>query len=202
MLVGHADLTRRIAPLAVEASRGIRLVLIGGLARSGKSYVSQVLKELLCTFGRQAHVISLDGWLKPKPERTEGSGVCERFDLAAASALIAAATCSNTRVVLTEPIYDRLARTSNKQCIEHSVGPGDVLIVEGVPALLMNGLLCLSGVMMVFTDVAPKTREIRLRQEYDWRGIPPEERLVTLASREIDEVPIVEQSRALANFVV
>jgi len=177
-------------------------VLIGGLARAGKSYAAQVLKELLHVMGFYAHVVSLDGWLKPKSERLEGSGVRERFDLIAASATIEAAIRTNSRVVLVEPIYDRFSRNAGTQLIEHSVGPKDVLIVEGVPALLMDDLLGLPGVMRVYIDVANDTREKRLKQDYAWRGTSAEEQLKTLAQRQLDETPIVEQSRTIADFVV
>lgn len=202
ILNGHDDLTRRLAPIAVEASRGTRLVLVGGLARAGKSYAAQVLKELLHVLGFYAHVVSLDGWLKPKSERDQVSGVRERFDLAASSAAIEAAICSNSREVLVEPLYDRFSRDAGTQLIEHSVGPNDVLIVEGVPALLMDDLLGLPGVMRVYIDIAHDTREKRLKQDYAWRGTSAEEQLETLAQRELDETPIVEQSRMIADFVV
>jgi histidinol-phosphate phosphatase family protein len=202
ILGGHANLTRRLAPLALEVSRGHRLVLMGGLARAGKSYAAQVLKELLRVLGCQAHVISLDGWLKPKSERAEGSGVRERFNLAGASAVIRAATCSRSRVLLSEPLYDRLARNTNTHRIEHSIGPDDLLILEGVPALLMDDLLSLPGVIKVYVDVARDTRETRLKQDYSWRGTPAEELVETLTARELDETPAIEQSRVLADFIV
>lgn len=202
ILNGHDDLTRRLAPIAVEATRGARLVLIGGLARAGKSYAAQVLKELLHVLGSYAHVVSLDGWLKPKSERIEGCGVRERFDLAAASAAIQAAKCSISRVVLVEPLYDRFSRNAGTQLIEHSVGPSDVLIVEGVPALLMDDLFGLPEVMRVYIDVPHDKREERLKQDYAWRGTSAEEQLETLAQRELDETPIVEQSQMIADFVV
>ncbi|MBU3599651.1 HAD-IIIA family hydrolase [Polynucleobacter sp. 30F-ANTBAC] len=202
ILSGHADLTRRLAPIAIEVSHGCRLVLIGGLARTGKSYAAQVLKELLHMLGRKAHVISLDGWLKPKSERREGIGVRSRYDLATASAAIAYVAKSSARVTLREPLYDRLVRDADKQQIEHSLGPNDVLIVEGVPALLMDDLLGLSGVIKIYVDVSRDTREIRLNQDYAWRGFLSEEQFATLASRELDEVPIVGQSRMHADFVI
>ena len=202
ILEGHAGLTRRIAPIAVQACLGSRLVLIGGLARAGKSYTSQVLSELLHALGRQAHTISLDGWLKPKTIRTEGCGVCERFNLAAASASISKATCSDSRFVLSEPLYDRLTRNAGAQYVEHSVGPEDILIVEGVPALLMEDLLRLPGVMKIYVDAMPEDRQERLKKDYAWRGTQSDDLLATLTARELDETPIVERSRNLADFVV
>jgi histidinol-phosphate phosphatase family protein len=202
ILGGHINLTQRLAPIAIEASLSSRLVLVGGLARAGKSYAAQVLKELLHTLGRKAHVISLDGWLKPMSKRTEGSGVRRRYDLAAASAVIADVAGSNSRTLLYEPLYERLTRSADNQRIEHSVGPNDVLIVEGVPALLMEDLLSLFGVMKIYVDVVRDMRQMRLNQEYAWRGMLTEDQFATLASRELDEVPIIEQSRMHANFVV
>lgn len=202
ILNGHAELSRLLAPIAVKASYRCRLLLIGGLARAGKSYAAQVLKELLHTLGRKAHVISLDGWLKPASDRSEGSGVRERYDLASASAAIAEVAGSNARVMFYEPLYDRLARGTGSQRIEHSVGPNDILVVEGVPALLMDDLQGSFDVMKVFVDVARDTRESRLNQDYTWRGMLDDEQFAILASRELDEVPIVEQSRILADFVI
>jgi len=202
ILSGHTNLSRRLAPIAIEASRGVRLVLIGGLARAGKSYAAQVLKELLHVLGCKAHVISLDGWLKSKSERAEGSGVWERFDLAAASATIGSATCSNSRVILPEFLYDRFARNTGTQSIEHSIGPADVIILEGVPALLMHDLLSLPRVMKVYVDVASDTRKARLKQDYVWRGTPAEKQFQTLTARDLDETPIIEQSQTFADFIV
>lgn len=202
ILDGHVDLKRRLASIAVDIARGRRLVLIGGLARTGKSYAAQVLKELLYGLGCRAHAISLDGWLKPKLQRFEGCGVRERYDLAAATAAIVAATCSNSRIVLSEPLYERFARNTGFQHIEHSVGPDDILIVEGVPALLMNDLLSLPRVFKIYVHVSCDTRVTRLRQDYTWRGTSAEEQLATLTARELDETPDVEKSRTFADFIV
>jgi histidinol-phosphate phosphatase family protein len=202
ILVGHVEMTRRVAPIALEISRGVRLVLIGGLARAGKSYTAQVLKELLDVLGCQSHIICLDGWLKPKSERAEGSGVQARFDLVAASAVIKEAATSNSRVVLSEPLYDRFGRNAGGEHIQHSVGASDVLIVEGVTALLMDELLDLPDVTKIYVDVASDTRQTRLTKDYDWRGVSRDEQRLTLLTREFDETPIIEQSRILADFVV
>jgi uridine kinase len=202
ILSGHAELTRRLAPIAVEASSGKRLVLIGGLARAGKSYAAQVLKELLHALGRQAHVISLDGWLKPRSERAEGVGVRERFNLDAAVTTIVSAAGSGSRIELTEPLYDRLARNASKHSIEHSIGPDDVLIVEGVSALLIDELLLLPRSMKIYIDIPGEVRNERLTQDYSWRGTPAAQQAATLAARVLDENPIVEQSRGLADFII
>jgi histidinol-phosphate phosphatase family protein len=199
ILDGHADLSRRMAPVALTVSDGGRLVLIGGPPHAGKSFAAQVLKELLCTLGRQAHVISLDGWLKAKGQASEGAG--GRFDLTAAGAAIAAAACSKTRATLREPICDG-AEPVGRRAIDHSVGPEDILIVEGVPALLMGELCALSGTVKVYVDVAPQARADRMAKDYTWRGETAVEYAAELSAREHDEVPAAEKSRALADFTV
>jgi uridine kinase len=202
ILKGHADMTRRMAPIAVAASNGKRLVLIGGLARAGKSFAAQVLKELLLVLGLEAHVVSLDGWLKPKNQRSEGNGVCERYDLMTASSEILAITRSKIRETLQERLYSRVARIDCNQTIEHSIGPEDILIVEGVPALLMNELNTLPKTVKVFVDIVPAIRTERLSKDYEWRGQQSDQIANMLASRELDETPVVTQSRSVADFIV
>ncbi|MDE1892476.1 MAG: HAD-IIIA family hydrolase [Betaproteobacteria bacterium] len=202
ILDGHTDMTRRMAQIALTVVSGARLVLIGGLARAGKSFAAQVLKELLHALGRKAHVVSLDGWLKPKDKRTEGTGVSERYELTAASTVISAVVRSRAREILREPIYDRVARTSGDLEIEHSVGPEDLLIVEGVPALLMDELNILSGTVKVYVQITPAIRTERLSNDYALRGQTIEQHASMLAMRELDETPNVEQSRSLADFII
>jgi histidinol-phosphate phosphatase family protein len=202
ILGGHAELTRRLAPIAVEASSCRRLVLIGGLERTGTSYTAQVLKELLHALGRQAHVVSLDGWRKPGSERTEGVDVRERFNLFAAAATIAATAESSTHIVLAEPLYNRFCSNVGPQSIEHSVGPDDVLIVEGVSALLIDELLELPGTMKIYMNIALEICNERLNQDDDWRGRPAERQALNLDGREFVQTQIVEQSRLLADFII
>lgn len=202
ILKGHAQMTRKVTEIAVTASKGKRLVLIGGLARAGKSFAAQVLKELLHVLGCEAHVVSLDGWLKPKDQRHEGSGVINRYDLTAATTAIESVARSNTRELLRERLYSRLENMENHQEIEHSIGPKDILIVEGVPALMMNKLNTMLDTVKVFIDVDPKIRIERLIKDYEWRGRPKDSYLNTIALREIDEKPIVEQSRRLADYCI
>ncbi len=202
VLHGHADMSRRMAQIAVTACNGARLVLIGGLARAGKSFAAQVLKELLHALGRKSHVVSLDGWLKPKDLRLEGAGVSERYELTVASDAIATVARSRGREVLQEPIYDRLAQNVGRRAVEHSVGPDDLLIVEGVPALLMTELNTLPKIIKVYVHIESETRNQRLSNDYAWRGQSTEQHVSVLAKRELDETPVVKQSRSFADFVV
>jgi histidinol-phosphate phosphatase family protein len=202
ILDDHARVTRMMAQIALVACNGKRLVLIGGLARAGKSFAAQVLKELLHVLGRKGHVVSLDGWLKPKDQRSEGYSVCDRYDLTNASAAILTIARSNTREILQEKLYDRVERVAGPITIEHSIGPKDILIVEGVPALLIEDLNALANTLKVFVQIAPAIRAERLSKDYVWRGHPPDQHVKNLAMRELDETPVVMQSCSHADFFV
>ena len=202
VLNGHAEMTRRMAPIAITAHSRKRLVLIGGLARAGKSFAAQVLKGLLQSFGREAHVVSLDGWLKPMNQRSEGTGVCERFNLMSASAMILGVALSRTRETLREGLYDRVSRTVGALEIEHSIGPEDILIVEGVPALLMDELNAKLNTVKVYVDIEQAARTSRLSKDYAWRNQPTERYSTALATRELDETPMVMGSRNIADFII
>lgn len=188
ILRGHPALSRRVLALASQAA-GARLVLVGGPARSGKSTVARVLAEHLETCGQVAHVISLDGWLKPATQRTEGQGVLERYDLQAFHHAVEPLFGAPGRFPLQVRDYNRRTRSSHPGTLR-SVGPSDVLIVEGVPALLDKTLLDRSTVrVLVEVDDAERTR--RLHADYAWRDAKATIPYRTLESRERDEVLLV-----------
>ena len=199
---GHVDLTRKMEPIAAAVGKGKRLVLIGGLARAGKSFAAQVLKELLYALGYPAHVISIDGWLKPKEQRSESVGVSNRYDITTLSNLLTIVMASKSREMLQEPVYDRISGNSGHISIEHSIGPNDIIIVEGVPALLMQPLIDLPNSLRVYVDISQDIRSERLLRDYEWRGQNIETIVATLAMRDLDETPIVVQSKSSADFVI
>lgn len=203
ILKGHARMTSELVKVATNLMNNKRVVLIGGLARAGKSIVAQVLKEVLELLGHCAHLISLDGWLKPKELRQEGFGVLERYDMPVISTLLHEIANSKSRTLFHEPIYDRLKGTHCDFKIEHSIGPTDILLIEGVPALLMDDLMASPGtISSVYVDVDPLIRSKRLSQDYEWRNNNNDDYLKVLESRETDESPIIIQSKARADFVV
>lgn len=201
ILQGHATMCQRMAPVALACMRDVRLVLVGGLARSGKSGAAQVLKELLTAFGVAAHVLCLDAWLREADARPEGSGVLQRYDMAAAAATIGAVVGSAQRQVLTTPVYDRRQRAMHRHPIRYSIGPHDVLIVEGVTALLAAPLRE-SAQLRVYVEAPESERLQRLHADYAWRGVSPEAVGQLLATRATDEHHQVTASRAFADHVI
>lgn len=200
ILEGHGVISRRIAPVAAAAVDA-RLVLIGGLARSGKSFAAQVLKEATAACGRTAHVLSTDSWLKPVAERTEGTGVASRFDTAALADTLRPLLAASDRRNLEVPIYDRACRSMFEQPASLSIGPDDLLIVEGVAALLARDLRPLPAVR-VHVELPEDLRRAHLRADYRWRGETDARIDALIASRHADESGAVQAARASASFII
>lgn len=200
ILEGHTVMRSRLAD-AARACRDARVVLIGGLARSGKSSVAQVLRELLNEEGGTAHVLSLDAWLKPNTARAEGTGVHARFDLEAAARLVTTLRGATDTRTFALPVYDRRQRAYLPIPLEFAVAPGDVVIVEGVPALVSDPLVAASDIR-IHVDVPEPQRVERLRADYQWRGDVADAVDAMLASRASDETPAVTRAAARAGFTI
>jgi uridine kinase len=195
ILRGHGAIARQLFAVCAAASAS-RLVLVGGPARAGKTSAAHVLAELMAAAGRTSHVISLDGWLLPGKARAEGHGVLDRYDMPAAEALLQPLLLASDRREIRVPEHDRKNRTLRAGA-PRSIGPDDLLIVEGVTALMDNALLAQADVR-VFVDVPEDIRRERLQAEYAWRGDDPATIERRLASREQDELPAVRASAARA----
>jgi uridine kinase len=200
ILEGHPALLGRMAPV-VAAAAGARMVVIGGLARAGKSSAAQVLKEAISALGRTAHVIAIDSWLKPVARRSEATGVTARYDVEDMLATLARIVRHPERIALELPVYDRANRTMYQRRRHLQVDPEDVLIVEGVPALLVDGLVALADVP-VQMEMPESERVSRLRADYRWRGTSDTAVHALLESRAIDESEPVNQAKVRADFVI
>jgi histidinol-phosphate phosphatase family protein len=195
VLEGHPAIARQMLPVS-QAAAGARCVILGGLARSGKSAAAQVLKEQLTDTGRTLHIVCIDGWLRPAAERQEGQGVMARYDLARLEAALAPLWRGGGRHLLQVPLYDRDARRATAS-LPISVGPDDLVIVEGVPALMSHALRA-SAAVRVFVDCDDRWRYARLQADYLQRNPPAVDLDHILRSRELDEIPVVRASAAHA----
>ena len=199
ILNGHRRAIQKLMPI-VLASEDSRIILLGGASRSGKSTAASVMEELFALMGKKAHILQLDGWLKPAQERVEGAGVLARYDMfAAVEEILKIASCSS-RAVIDWPQYDRKTKFL---CLpkQISVGPSDVLIVEGVPALL-DERLCKQADMSVFLHIDDDLRLSRMASEYKWRGEADSSIAEIINSRELDEVLEVKLSAQNASFSI
>ena len=195
ILRGHATMARQLLSVTAMAANA-RLILVAGPARAGKSCTARVMAEQLCAAGRYVHVLPIDGWLRPVNQRPEGGGVLDRYDMQAIMATLKPILEGGGRHWLQQPFYERKSRSARLGPMR-SIGPDDVLIVEGVPALMDPALRAASDVR-VFVDVDDVQREQRLHADYAWRGEPLDSVDRRLHSRNQDELPIVRNSSAYA----
>jgi histidinol-phosphate phosphatase family protein len=199
ILRGHGSMARQLMSVSAAAASA-RLILVAGLARAGKSSTARLMEEQLSAAGRFVHVLSLDGWLRPVNERPEGVGVLERYDMQAVIAALKPILDGGGRHWMQLPFYERKSRSARLGPLR-SIGPDDVLIVEGVPALMDPALRAAADVR-VFVDVDEAQREQRLQADYAWRGEPLESIDWRLRSRKQDELPIVRKSSVYATHII
>ncbi len=187
----HAAL---VEPLADVVAPG-DLVLIGGLARSGKSGLAATLRTVLRRRGLAAASLSLDRWALPPDRRRPG--ILGRYATGEALATLAP-WLAGEAIDAVLPFYDRFTR---------SVGLGDrlalpgngVLILEGVPALMLGDLKDVRRVHRVFVAADEAGRRDRVIADLVSRGFADEEAARrTYDERQADEAPLVRESAASA----
>jgi histidinol-phosphate phosphatase family protein len=195
----HSETASKLIPLLSNAANS-RVILIGGASRTGKSSVANVLAELLSLVGKKSHVLSLDSWLKPAGDRHEGAGVMGRYQLNFLVKQLKELVSSSARFEIEFSLNDRKLRQIEK-VKKVSIGPSDIVILEGVPALLDAELLDLAN-LSIHIDVDEMLRMKRLQEEYLWRGERQEDFMKKILSREIDEVLLVKSASHKANFQI
>lgn len=132
------DPVQHVAALVAERARGVApfLVGVGGGVASGKSTFAAKLGEALGVRGLAAHVVSLDGYLKPNAVLQAAGlmhrkGFPESFDFARLAADIERMRAGQAVQV---PVYDHTA--NDVVAVPVTVEAGGVLILEGVIALV------------------------------------------------------------------
>ena len=199
ILYGHSDVVSKLMPL-VSSAKNSRLILVGGASRSGKSSIANVLAELLSLIGRKSHVLPLDGWLKSAEERQEGAGVLGRYQLEALIEQARKITSNPVRFDIEYIEYDRKLKQARKSK-NVSIGPSDIVIFEGVPAILDKRLLDLAS-LSIHVDVDDGLRMKRLEEEYVWRKELKEDFMKKIISRELDEVALIKSAAYKADYQI
>jgi uridine kinase len=173
------------------------LVLIGGLARSGKSTVAAVLSRLLWANGLTPTLIALDSWIKEPSER--GAGVMGRFDLHKARSVLGPWLDGGSAQIRV-PIYERRTRTllpgSSLMLHENAV-----VVCEGVPALNME-LETTRRVHRLYVESDERERRTRVVVDLLDRGAERSEAERIYCDRQADETPVIERCRVLADHAV
>lgn len=186
------DLERRARGIAAGIAPG-ETVLIGGAARSGKSSFASAIRLALRDEGRNAVVVPLDSWLLDQEAR--GPGVLGRYDLAGIEERVGALI--DRRAAIPVAQYDPLARRCVPTGEALSAAPDDVVIVEGVPALLSSALRQRAE-HRIFVSCSDAERRRRFHQDYAWRGLDRDQAAHLYEQRNEDELPLVRRSADFA----
>jgi histidinol-phosphate phosphatase family protein len=190
-----AEISRRVTRHVAAGN----LVLVGGLARQGKSTLTAVLRYELVRAGLDARVLALDGFLRNQDDREPG--VLGRYDLDSVHATLTPWLRGKATIDIDVPIYDRLTRRRAPRGTTLSLTPASVLIVDGVPALLFEPATR-RRIIRVFVEGDEAGRERRVLDDLIARGMSPEQAQSTNAQRAVDETPIVAASVARADIAL
>jgi histidinol-phosphate phosphatase family protein len=169
-------------------------VFIGGLSRSGKSTFASVFKQSLKLKGKNAHVISIDRWLKSENDRTDS--VNGRYDIEKIEFFLKSVFLNrNKKQLLSIPNYNRLKkeRTDFGEAICYN--PGDILIIEGTIALNLDSSNIYTS-NRFFVVIDEKNRKDRVLREYLMRGYSLSKATSIYFDRQKDETPIVLSSNS------
>jgi histidinol-phosphate phosphatase family protein len=203
--VQAADLIIRRWPVlrarAVELVKSVEtgaIILVGGLARSGKSTWAASFVAALKENGRPSVVVPLDSWLRGENDR-KGSAVLDRYDLAAMHIFLAdARLVPGTKLI---PRYDRVERRSISNGVEINVPEGAIFIVEGVPALADRVLRGMAA-KRVYVERSEIDRVQEMAENYRWRGWNETRIAALFAERNAEEVPFIENTKVFADVVL
>lgn len=172
----------------------LKLILIGGCSRSGKSTLAQELNKALPL----AQVLSLDSWILSAHDRPPHSRVMERYDHRTACVAIDRLLSGQPAHA---PIYDPVTRQSQKDPVQILSAPPDLLIVEGVIALGLENLRKKPH-LSIFVEVPDELRLQRLFSFYvNEKKWSFHEAQKLILERENEEVPFVRATAASADFV-
>lgn len=186
------------ARIAEDVSPG-ELVLIGGQARSGKSTIATLLQRDVLARGLKAVIVPLDSWIKSVGERDVATGFAGRHDLDASLEMLKKMRISPGRYRL--PVYDRITRERIENAMSLEISSDDVVIAEGVSALVNPELVKLARTR-IFVKTSEILRHKRLRDDYRRRGMSEMEIDMLLKERQVDEFPDVEASVYHANLIL
>lgn len=162
------------------------VILVGGLARAGKSTFTQVLTDSIASVNLDPVVLHLDNWLKDSDARSDG--VLGRYDLAAVDEILACLKNASAPQEIAIPVYDRGKRQKVGSELR-TVAPGAVVLCEGGPALA----LAHANAKRLFVRIDEEERRTRFGQFYTWRG-EADQIESYWTQRQSDEAPVISAS--------
>jgi pantothenate kinase len=149
--------------------------------------------------GKKAHILSADGWLKAPEHR--GKTVIERYDMIALNQLAQSLVKRKQDITLQVPIYSKRDFKANRS-IEKIIRPQDVVIIEGTIALILKAAQEQKTLHAWYVQMDEAKRKKRLLAEYALRGQSVQDAEGIYAQRLLDELPLIESSKAHASHCI
>ncbi|MFC1693878.1 HAD-IIIA family hydrolase, partial [Candidatus Latescibacterota bacterium] len=179
----------------VDLDNPLNIITIGGLARSGKSTFVKCLKDIFERQNITVTVVSLDNWLHGTEDRTDSMTVRERYRYKSIEEdMVKLMNEGGVQI----RIYDSYSRTVKNGCSLTIKKPG-VVIVEGVPALDIEGLRRISTVC-IYCETDEQERRERFYTFYRWKNFTENQIEQLYDKRMSDEFPIIVNSKQYADI--
>lgn len=183
-----------------------RLIMVGGLSRSGKSTWSNTCKRVLEGETRKVHSISLDSWIVDNGNRVAGD-VTTRFRISEINRFLESIVIAQSTIEIDYTLYDRWSKRQSRDYKRSiKIDSNDIVIIDGVIALADFVLpieeFVGGPVFRIYIDAPISTVRDRFERDYSQRGLSAAEVDDLWRERAIDEFPIVSKSKSTADLVV
>ena len=178
----------------------VRIVLVGGCSRAGKSTLTRELSSLLNQVQIPNLVVSLDSWIVSYEKRPMNGGLLDRFEV---PAILQAINALSRGERVCPPVYDPVSRRRISERADSALLLGEgILLVEGVPALAISELRNLAK-FRVFVEIDEAIRLNRLRDFYHiTKGLTLDNTEAIIRERELEEVKLINSTSNFADIIV
>ena len=200
ILATYPSLVRKLSPLIARIPKS-KHWFIGGLSRSGKSTIANLIKRELKIKHIKCHVLSLDRWLLA--ERDRGNGVWERYDIVNIIKTFEKinALGDGQTITLNLPNYSKIHKQPLDLTEKVKISGVDLVIWEGVIANAISHRLSLDR-HSIYVEADEGMRRSRIIREYLRRGSSPTEIEELISQRNADEHFWVRTQKGGANEIV
>ncbi|SDT85597.1 HAD-IIIA family hydrolase [Desulfobacula phenolica] len=175
----------------------MKIILVGGLARSGKTTFIKCLQNRLQIQGIDSRLFSIDNWLVGADQRNDSMGVKDRYPYNQIEKDIF--LFIQGKLIIGKK-YDPYSReTSRSGSIQYK--NEKCLLIEGVPALDIKGLRDIAH-LKIYYCIDEKERKNRFYSFYRWKGFTEAEIDCLYKKRMKDELPTIKKTRKYADIQI
>ena len=163
ILNDHDNLTKKLDLIFSKININKRVIVVSGKEQVGKSFTAQVLKELLQSKGKEAHIISLDSW---KNHKFKSKKFFSLNYMPSIFLWIKKIINSKKKEFIIEPLNTFTKKIKNQPIFNHLIKPKDIIIFDGLPALQSKIFYKNDCIMKIFVELDENTRKKRLKKKF------------------------------------